>query len=261
MIRLIVPDSHGAHIDASAGRAFLADAAKLNPQQVVLIGDHIDAGGTFSAHQRNYTHEMTESYDSDVRMCNWFLDALQRACPRAEFHYLEGNHEQHVERWASREFERKVDADMFLERMGPTAVLHLKDRGIRYYKASEMYMGLASPGTIRLGKCYFTHGWNHGTHATYSHLQRAGDNIVHGHTHRSSAVLSRTLTKGAIGAWCPGTLAKLQPLYRHTSPTQWTHGYGVQFVNKSGLFAHVNIPIFDGKTSLTAMTGELGGGE
>lgn len=250
-IRLIVPDSHGCHIDPKAEAAFLADAKALRPDEVVLLGDHLDAGGTFSAHQRNYTKEMTESYADDVTAARGFLGALRKAAPDAAFHYLEGNHEAHVERWAARNFERKKDADAFLEVMGPAAVLGLKDLDIKYYRSSVHHQGLSVPGTIKLGKCYFTHGVSHSKHCAAVHLARFGANVVFGHVHRSQSTLERTVTSDGFGAWCPGTLAKLQPLYRHTAPTSWTHGYAVQFGNRrTGTFLHLNVPILFGRSVL-----------
>ena len=106
-IRVAIPDSHGEHIDIPARDACLRDLRSLDPHEIVMLGDHVDAGGTFSAHQRSYTNEMTESYADDTEAANRFLDAIQRAAPRARIYYLEGNHEQHVERWASREFQRR----------------------------------------------------------------------------------------------------------------------------------------------------------
>jgi len=253
MIRLVIPDSHGEHIDVPARDAFLADVKLLDPGEIVLLGDHLDCGGTFSAHQRSYTNEMTESYQDDVNAANRFLDALQRRAPRAKYHYLEGNHEAHVERWASREFASHKDAEMALEYFGPEAVLRLKDRGIKYYRRSKQYMGLSIPGAIRLGKCCFVHGIAASKHATYTHLVRFGTNVVHGHTHRRQSAGERTVMSDGFEAWCPGTLAKLQPLYAHTSPTSWSHGYGVQFVAKSGRFLHVNVPIHRGKSLLSAL--------
>lgn len=251
LIRLIVPDSHGEHVDKKALKAMLADAKALRPDEVVLLGDHLDCGGTFSQHQRNYTKEMTESYDDDCDAANAMLDDLQATAPNAVFHYLEGNHEAHVERWASRVCVSKKTADMIIEKLGPATVLRLKERGIRYYRTSEHYMGLSVPGTIRLGKCYFTHGISHSRHAAAQHLARFCANVVFGHVHRSQSVIERTVTSDGFGAWCPGTLAKLQPLYRHTAPTSWSHGYGVQFVNRSsGRFIHLNVPIIDGSSLL-----------
>lgn len=252
-IRAIIPDSHGAHIDIPARDAFLADLKLLAPREIVMLGDHLDAGGTFNTHQRSYTNELTESYDDDVKAANRFLDAIQHRAPDARIYYLEGNHEQHVERWAARTFTNKKDADMLLEAYGPASVLKLKARGISYYQRSTMYMGISIPGTIKLGKCFFVHGISHSKHAAAQHLARFGANVVFGHVHRSQSVIERSVTSSGYGAFCPGTLAKLQPLYRHTEPTSWAHGYGVQFVSSSGQFLHVNVPIHKGRSLLSSL--------
>lgn len=256
-IRLIIPDSHGNHISIEARDAMLADARAIGPDEIVLLGDHLDAGGTFNSHQRTYTNEFTESYEEDCAAANEFLDLLQAACPKAkDIHYLEGNHEQHVERWAARNFNSHRDAEMFLDRMGPVAALKLKDRGIAYYRRSVFYQGLAIPGCIQLGKCFFVHGISHAKHADSIHLQRFGASVVFGHIHRSMGRVERTVTSGGHGAWCPGTLAKLQPLYKHTQPSDWSHGYAVQDVLKSGHFHHTNIPIFGDRTIESIKRGE-----
>lgn len=255
-IRFIIPDSHGNHIDEPARDACLADMRVADPDEIVLLGDHLDCGGTFNSHQRTYTNEFAESYEDDCAAANRFLDLIQAAAPRAEIHYLEGNHEQHVERWASRNFHSRRDAEMFLERMGPAAALDLKRRGIHYYRRSVFYQGLAIPGCIRLDKCFFVHGISHAKHADSVHLQRFGASVVFGHIHRSMGRVERTVTSGGHGAWCPGTLAKLQPLYKHTQPSDWSHGYAVQEVLKSGHFEHTNVPIFGDRTIASIRRGE-----
>lgn len=255
--RVIVPDSHGSKIDPHAANAFLSDLRALDPEEIVMLGDHLDCNGTFSTHPRHYGTEMEESYEEDVEMANDFLDRILAAAPRAKIHYLEGNHEQHVERWASRIMLNKKDVDMLVEHFGPEKVLDLKRRGIRYYTRERTHMGLSLPGTIKLGRCYFTHGISAAKHAADVHVSDFGANVVFGHCHRAQAVVKKTLMSEAIGAWCPGTLSKLQPLYRHTTPTSWTHGYGIQFVNRSGLFQHINVSIVHGESLLQA-SGMLG---
>jgi hypothetical protein len=92
---------------------------------------------------------------------------------------------------------------------------------------------------------------SHSKHAAATHLQRVGANVVFGHVHRMQSICERTVSSDGFGAWCPGTLAKLQPLYRHTAPTSWQHGYAVQFVNQStGQFIHWNVPIMRGVSLL-----------
>jgi UDP-2,3-diacylglucosamine pyrophosphatase LpxH len=249
--RVIVADSHGAHIDPAARDAFLRDLANLDIHEMVWLGDHLDCGGTFSVHQRNYTHEMTESYAEDVAATNDFIDRVQKITPNAVHYYLQGNHENHIERWAARNFEHVDDAKMAAACLGCEATLHLSSRGFRYRSQSEYYDGLSIPGTIRLGKVHFTHGFSAAKHAASTTLARTGDNVVFGHVHRIQEVIERTVARTAFGAWCVGTLAKLQPLYRHTTPTSWSHGYGIEFVNQStGTFAHWNVPLIEGESLL-----------
>jgi hypothetical protein len=143
-----------------------------------------------------------------------------------------------------------IDAKSILEAMAPSSVLHLDERGIRYYRQLERYQGLAAPNTIKLGKCYFTHGYKSNKYATMSHVEACAGNVVHGHTHRHQAATIRTMKNEAISGHCPGTGAKLQPTYMHTQHTAWTHGYAIQFVAKSGVFLHVQIPIVNGVSLL-----------
>lgn len=257
-VRVIIPDSHGNHIDWPAARALIKDLKILQPDFIVRLGDHLDCAGTFSAHQRSYTSEMAESYQDDVDAANGFFDLTQEAAPKCiEDDYLEGNHEAHVERWASRTFTNKKDADGLLEAYGPARVLSLRKRGIRYYRRSEHYQGISTPGCIRRGDCFFVHGISHSRHAAAQHLARFGSNVVFGHVHRSQSVVERTVISNGHGAWCPGTLAKLQPLYKHTEPSSWSHGYGVHFINSSGRFLHVNVPILNGRSLLMDVAARL----
>ena len=60
----------------------------------------------------------------------------------------------------------------------------------------------------------------------------------------------RRVSVGTVGAWNPGCLCELQPLWQNTNPTDWTTGYGVQFVSHTGKFLHLNIPIINGESLL-----------
>lgn len=257
LVRVIIPDSHGEHIDIPTRDAFCEDLKKLCPDEIIGIGDHLDCGGTFSTHQRSYTNELAESYDDDCRAANIFLDMCQRRAPKAAWHYLEGNHEARVERWAARTFPSHKDAVKVLGAIGPEKALKLRDRGIRYYKRSEIYHGLSIPGCIRLGKCCFVHGISHSKNAADVHLARFGTNVVFGHTHTAQFKSTRTVMSEGFAAWGLGTFAKLQPLYKHTEPSTWGHVYGVQFVNKSGIFIHVNVPIHKGRSLLLDVASRL----
>jgi len=256
-VRVVIPDSHGNHIDKVAEAALLQDLKRLDPDEVVGLGDHLDCAGVFSSHAKAYTNEMAETYEDDYLAANAFLDAGQKASPRALWRLLEGNHEQRVERWAASTFPSQKDAESLLDRFGPEAVLQLKKRGIPYFKRSVCYMGLSIPGTIKLGKCHFVHGIGHSQNAAQVHLQRFGASVVFGHIHRAMSVIGRTVSSDGQGAWCPGTLAKLQPLYMHTAPTNWSHGFLVQFINPSGRFLTLHVPICKGFSLLDVVAQRL----
>jgi predicted phosphodiesterase len=260
MIRVIIPDSHGSMIDPKARRAFLNDLKRLDPAEIVMLGDHVDAGGLFSKHKKKCREDMEYSYAEDIKDANKFLDDIQSRAPSAVIHYLEGNHEYHIERWASENLDNQKDVQMFVEGNAPQFKLGIKDRAIRYYRQMEFYHGLSIRNTIKLGHCYFTHGITAAKFATAKHVEKFGGNVVHGHTHRAQEYKTKTVRAAAIGGWCPGTLSILQPTYLHTEPSEWSHGYGVQFVHKkSGKFLHINVQIIDGESLLLPLTSTLHG--
>jgi predicted phosphodiesterase len=256
--RVFIPDSHGAHIDPAAEAAFLADLKRLAPDEIVMLGDHLDCGGIFTTHSRSYTNEMAESYEDDVAFTNKFLDAIHKAAPKARIWYVAGNHEFRVEKWATSTFFNKKDADSYLAAMGPAAALKLKTRGIRYIERNEFMPGCSIPGTLKLTvggtSVYVTHGLSASAHAAAVHLSKFGANVVFGHIHRAVSVHGRSVDKGLFGAWSPGTLARIQPLYMHTNVSQWAHGYGLEVVSKSGRFIHINVPIVSGESMLAQVS-------
>jgi hypothetical protein len=80
-------------------------------------------------------------------------------------------------------------------------------------------------------------------------LNRFGFSVAYGHTHQMASKV-RPWNGAAIGAWNLGTLAKLQPLYAHSSPTLWTHGYGVFVFSKTGNFQAIPVTIVNGVSLL-----------
>ena len=235
--------------------AFLSDLKALDPDEIVMLGDHVDASGKLwaSHHKLNAIEEIEYSYESDIEACIGHLNAAQKNAPRARFHYIEGNHEARIEKFAANIFGSVKDARGFVNAHGPAAKLGLHERGIKYYRTFERYMGLSIPGTIKIGKCFFVHGITHAQDAGKVHLGRFGANVVFGHVHRVFETRGRSVEKGGFGAWSPGCLAELQPYYRHTTPTDHMHGYAVQFVLPSGRFQHVNVAIVDGQSFMPAM--------
>lgn len=251
VIRVSVGDLHGNDQDLSARSAFLSDLETLNPDQLVLGGDIINCGGTFSRFHRVHVTDFGYSYENDVAAGNDFIDECQKRAPRADISYLEGNHESRVDKWAAATFNGRYLAELAIDTFGAKRALHLDKRGIKYYKNNECHDGLNKPGILMLGECGYVHGYGGGKHVSYATLLDLGINVVHFHNHRSQSHVKRTAKAPAIGAWCPGCLCILQQYYNHEKPTDHTHGYNLQFEDpKNNWFSSSNIGIIDGKSLL-----------
>lgn len=255
IVRIIIPDTHGAKIAHDAASAMMADIVALDPQEVILLGDHVDCGGHLALHHvMGYVAETAYSYEDDVAAANAFLDSLRKAAPSAKVEYIEGNHERRVETWCVTQTLRHAkDSEGLRKLYAPEYRLNLKKRGISYYRQGEFYDGLPLPGVIKRGKCHFTHGFKISKHATGDMVEKLAGNVVHGDTHRSQTYIVRKVGAGVIGGWCPGCLCELQPLWRHTDPSDWTHGYSVQLVAANGDFLHLNIPIIEGRSLFSSI--------
>lgn len=250
-IRVIIPDSHGSAINIEAASAFLSDLKQLNPKEIVMLGDHVDCGGWLAQHHTlGYVAETLYSYEDDIKAANDFLDQIQLDATNAEIHYLEGNHEARIEKWAITQTLRHTrDSELLRRAIAPEFQLKLAERDIKYYSQGEFYNDLRIRGAIKLGKCHFWHGTSTAKQAATVNANQMGGNVVYGHTHRRDSHAASTVT-GDYEAWCPGFLGKIQPYWCHSRPTGWTHGYGVQLVNYTGTFLHLNIPIIDGQSFL-----------
>lgn len=257
--RVIIPDTHGCKIDKEAAAILLSDIEKLCPLEIVWLGDHLDCGGFLAQHHvMGYVADTLYTFEEDVAAANHFMDRVQEAAPGSDHHYLEGNHERRIEKWiVTQTLQNPKDAQYLHNLFSVEKVLHIKERGINFYKQGVRYHDLPIPATIKLGHCHFTHGSSTSKNAAKAHVEMFSGNVVYGHTHRPDSFSIRTVKEGLISAWSPGCLCELQPLWQHTSITGWGHGYGLQIVQPSGEFLHINIPILDGKSYLMDLTEKL----
>lgn len=258
-IRAIIPDTHGVYVNNEAVAAMLSDLEQLNVKEAVLLGDHMDCGGFLAQHHViGYVAEAEYTFDDDQGSANIFLDQVQDVCPDAEMHYLEGNHERRIEKWCvTQALANHKDAEYLRSLFSTSSVLSLPKRGINFYSQGEFYNGCRIPSTIKLGKCYFTHGSRTGKNPARAMLGDFGANVVFGHTHTADAASDRTVEGGEISAFCPGSLCRQQPLWMHTNPTNWTLGYAIQIVAEDGGFLHINVPIINGRSYLKPLVGNM----
>lgn len=256
--RVIIPDSHGCVIDQAAAKAFLADLEIIKPAEIVHLGDAIECGGFLAQHHTlGYVAQTKYTFADDVAAANEFFDQIQQRA-NVPFTLIAGNHERRIENWITTQTQKNTkDAAYLASVFSVETVLNIEARKIRLINQGEFYDNLPLPATIKLGNCFFTHGSSTAKHAAAVNVQKFGGNIVYGHTHRADSYIIRQVKTGIIGGWSPGCLCQLQPLWNHTNPTDWSHGYGLQMVTGSGDFLHINVPIVDGQSLLTPLIQEL----
>ena len=224
-----------------------------------LLGDMLDCGGFLAQHHTmGFVAETRYSFADDVTAANDFLTRLQEAAPNTRIIYLEGNHEHRIEKWCvTQTLAHEKDSRILFEMFNPISVLRLEERGIRYISQGEKVRGVSIRGTFRYGgsksPVYATHGITACKHAAARHVERFGGNIVYGHTHRVDSCIINTVTSSVIGGWSPGCLCQRVRLWNHNQPDNWSTGYHLQLVSRSGLFQAINVGLVKGQSLLHSL--------
>lgn len=220
---LIYPDLHIGSQDKAALRCAVKLQDWLSPDRVVILGDWLEVHSA-SAHGASDRREaQVATYREEINDCRALLSLLESMPGVQDLVYIEGNHEQRVERWAVSHgrFAKEI-VDLIAPR---TALAQGRERPFTWvpYKDEDKpgYIEIA-PGLIAC------HGWSTAKHAAHAHLRRThGLSVVHGHTHRRQSYVERHPLDGrAIEAHSPGCLAKLHPMWVN-APTDWTHGVAI----------------------------------
>lgn len=247
-------DTHGSHIDQAAWNAILNDLEQIQPDIIVHGGDAMECGGFLAEHHTtNYVAETEYTFRDDVIATNQMLDQLQQACPKAQIIMLEGNHDARIEKWCvTTTLKKKIDSQFLLNHLGPEKLLHLKERNIRWVRRSEEYDSKRAAGTIKIGKCWFTHPQHASKHHASQMVNKFGGNVVYFHTHRPDFFPGNAVDRDAgYAAWCPGCVCKLRKYWNHSEPTSHDHGYHLQFIQSNDSFLGINVPIYNGKSYIT----------
>jgi hypothetical protein len=248
-VEVVVGDIHGNQADPLAMAAFLADLKAIQPDRLILGGDIINCGGFLAEHHTlGYVAESTDSYFDDIAQTNHWLDEMENAACPTERVYIMGNHEHRVERWVlGQKLAHHKDIDFLRRQFDPELVLNLKARGYDYIRRDTVYDTCGVPGWVKKDKVFFAHDMGLSKNAASAALSRASANVVFFHTHRADFAAMHLPGSGLITAWNPGCMCRRQPLYMHTNPSSWTHGYLVRFISRStGNFQTVHIIIDNG---------------
>jgi len=240
----LVPDVHVPAHDEAAVEVCLKAHEYLRPHRTILLGDVLDAG-TFSSWGASTIAEVrVHNFQSELDTAKALLARLEKNTDKIVF--IEGNHEYRVERYSIRQGLAGVAIH---ELISPR--VHLSaDREKPFQWVPYVERGALSfyPITRDLIAC---HGWSHAKQCSTQMLALTQSrSVVFGHVHRQVSTTTRDpFSNKRRVAWSPGCLAGLQPTYLHGSPAEWTHGFGLVYIGKSG-FSEYTCSISKGQTVL-----------
>lgn len=278
-IRVVVGDTHGSALDGlawsnptsdvlprsckiagGAAKAFLDDLEFLRPAEVVHLGDVVEAGAFLASHHAwGYVHECTYTWVEDQLAANCFLNEAQARTKDADWYLTEGNHDRRPEIWCIDQVGGNYqDAVDMVAREGTRALLHVKERGIRYVGSTELMPGEHRPGVLKLGHCRYTHGSACGVNAAKSNVDAFSANVCFGHTHRIATSAKETSDSPHVQAWSFGALCQRRRMWQNSDPSNWQNGYGIQVVDcATGRFQTIQIGIIDGQSLLPCLVGHF----
>lgn len=229
-LELILPDKHYPVHDKRAEACVDLMVATLRPGAIGILGDWLDCGG-FSRHPVRSIEERAQNYlDAEVAPCRATLAEYEKHTD--EVWMLEGNHE--------------FRAGVFMVQGGGV----LQDLAEMVSPKALLSAGRTKPftwipyvsqGQVMSHRRIATdliaiHGWTHSKHAAAKVLEIAKSfSVVFGHIHRAQSFASRNpILEREYEAWCPGTLSGLQPIYGHSTPSEWNHGVSLVWVSDDG---------------------------
>lgn len=213
---IVIPDVHVPLHDRKAWATTLKVISDTKPKRVVSIGDFGDFESVSLHARKSGTRRDFRTEKAAVRKA---VRELQQAAGSAELDFLQGNHEERLERYlVERAPEMEGDEDL-----SPRSVLGLRDRdNWTPYRSG-----------IHIGKVYYTHDVGHaGKNSTQQTLDSVGQCVVTGHTHRAGLLYggdvlgehSFSMTVGWLG---DKKMFALKPYMPVAKMKDWQLAFGI----------------------------------
>lgn len=213
---LIIPDAHITDETPKDYKAIKPFIKEFNPDKIILLGDFADIA-SLSAWDYDKKRKMEgKRYPKEIFRLNLELNYLQKYCE--DIVYLEGNHEDRVERYL----------DKFPEMEGLIEIktmLRLRERKIKWIKMNELY---------KVGDMYFTHGMYTNIHNARKHLQTLGCNVCYGHQHSTQTAMQNMAMQKPYMSYALGTLGDKKPDYLKNRPGNWINQFAIMYYDTEG---------------------------
>lgn len=250
---IVMPDTHAPLHDRKAVECVLQAIEILKPDRVIHLGDlgefHSVCHHEWKRKRQPPPEMIAQDIQQDViAIEHEFLDLLDEACDKGGVMHrdiLTGNHDN----WLNRFVDINPDYAHVAWGNGKIGygfdqVFDWKKRGWTVHPCGERFA---------IGSLRFYHGHLYGgIYHTMNHLRKMGVNIMYGHWH-DVQYCSLTHDDGAKGAWCIGTLKRLEPganEWLAFRSTNWGQAFAIVDWWGNGRFTVHMVNIIDGQCSL-----------
>lgn len=237
---IVLSDMQVPYHDPKALDAVEQYMSTLHITGLINIGDFLDMETISSFSQGRARLLNGKHISKDIQEANKILDRhlsiARKNNPSARYIYLEGNHEERIERFLDEhpQFEGLLDLPHLLD---------FSSRGVEWVRAW-------SKGEVfNLGKATFTHGLSTSQYHAKKMVEDYGDSIFYGHTHDMMCIPKATkahpdkvIVGQSIGCLCVRDMP-----YMNGRPSKWQQGFAVFFVLPDGTYTYYTPRIFNGQ--------------
>lgn len=224
---VVFNDTHVPFEDKDVMELLFGFIARSKPDGLIILGDFTDF---YQVSRFAKDPARKDTLQDDIDKSSQYLWTLRRLMKRRPIYYLEGNHEERLEKY----LRNKSPEFYTLRCLAVQRLLRLDEFDIVYRRRLDM------------GEITFIHGEMVRRHAGYSakgHYDRYGTTMMHGHTHRDAKYTIRTLD-GNKAVWENYCTCSLYPEY--DSFPNWTQGFSVVTFDGDTPFVE-QIPIINGR--------------
>jgi predicted phosphodiesterase len=228
---IFISDIHIPYQDKKAlslAMDIIKDYKLKDRDTIILGGDLVDYYPISS-----FSPDLTNSnIDIELFETVEFLNDLRKIAPKAQFIFIEGNHEQRMQKKIMSSC--SALAPFLKNKLSIRELLEFRKFGIRQFK---------SPYT-RKQKLYYMHGHEKRgfitpKHIAHVHLNYTNRNVIVGHHHRFDMFITTQMDGSLLGGWCNGCLCDLSqmPDGLYTAFDSSQRGITVVFEKSNGLFS------------------------
>jgi len=216
---VILPDVHltdKVPKEYTLTKKFIKD---YKPDEIILLGDFMEVASLSSYDLCKARLIEGKRFEKELEIARLEINALCNLSKKIT--YLEGNHEDRIERY--------LDDHPELEGMLEIPKrLQFTQNGVHWHKMNTL---------IKRGKLYFTHGVYYGKYFAKKTLDDYGCSIVVGHTHRHQIMTSYPkMQKYPMICYGLGCLGDTDPSYKKNCPTGHINQFAIAEIGSKGYF-------------------------